>query len=156
MFDWSHADGNVLAANQVTKPTAKDVDQVIRSSSPNFIGAGHGLLHIISENRLRKNIHKWLSPSDPSTNHNIACDTHNKKTATWFFQGNIFREWKSTGSLLWIHGKRAFLSLLTGYPLTRSRIIAGSGKSILWLVDVYLYPSCVTNVFCQFHDHPRY
>jgi hypothetical protein len=28
----------------------------------------------------------------------------------WFFQGSIFIEWKSTGSLLWIHGKRAFLS----------------------------------------------
>ena len=107
MFNWSHADGNALAANEVTKPTAKDVDQVIRSSS-NFIGASHGLLHIISENRLRKNIHKWLSPPDSSTNHNFACNTYNKKTATWFFENSIFRKWKSTGSLLWIHGKRAF------------------------------------------------
>ena len=64
-------------------------------------------LHLIPGNQLRENIHKWLSPPDPSTNHNIACDTHNKKTASWFFQGSIFREWKSTGSLLWIHGKRA-------------------------------------------------
>ena len=56
------------------------------------------------------NIHKWLSPPDPSTNHNIACATHQKRTANWFFQGNIFTAWKSTdsGSLLWIHGKRAF------------------------------------------------
>jgi hypothetical protein len=56
-------------------------------------------------NQLRENVHRWLSPPDPSTNHNIACDTHNKKTASWFFQGSIFREWKSTGSLLWIHGE---------------------------------------------------
>jgi hypothetical protein len=55
---------------------------------------------------LRESIHKWLSPPDPSTNHNIACGTYNKKTASWFFQGSIFQEWKSTGSLLWIHGKR--------------------------------------------------
>ena len=112
MFNWSHADGSALAANQVTKQIANDVDQV-NGSSPNFIGTRHGLLHVISENRLRKkleNIHKWLSPPDPSTNHNIACDTYNKKTATWFFQGSMFREWKSTGSLLWIHGKRAFSS----------------------------------------------
>ena len=111
MFNLSHADGNALTAIQVTKQTAKDVEQDDRSSSPNFICAGHGyhgFLHIISENQLRKDIHKWLSPPDPSTNHNIACDTYNKKTATWFFQGSIFREWKSTGSLLWIHGKRAF------------------------------------------------
>jgi hypothetical protein len=67
----------------------------------------HGPLHIISEIQLRESIHKWLSPPNPSTNHNIACGTHHKKAATWFFQGSIFREWKSTSSLLWIHGKRA-------------------------------------------------
>ena len=105
MFNLSHADGN--ATKQVTKQTSNDIDQVKRSSF-NFISAGHRLLHTISENQLRENIHKWLSPTDPSTNHNIACSTHHKKTATWFFQGSIFREWKSTGSLLWIHGKRAF------------------------------------------------
>jgi hypothetical protein len=69
-----------------TQQTAADVDQVKR-------------------NQLRESIHKWLSPPDPSTNHNIACGTHHKKTASWFFQGIIFQEWKSTGSLLWIHGK---------------------------------------------------
>ncbi|KAF8488039.1 hypothetical protein F5888DRAFT_1623654 [Russula emetica] len=61
----------------------------------------------------RKSIHKWLSPPDPSTNHNIACGTHHKKAAKWFFEGNIYQDWKSKGSLLWIHGK------------------SGSGKSIL-------------------------
>ncbi|KAI0269599.1 hypothetical protein BGY98DRAFT_879076, partial [Russula aff. rugulosa BPL654] len=50
---------------------------------------------------------RWLSPPDPSTNHNIACATHHKKAATWFFQGNIYKEWKSKGSLMWVHGKRA-------------------------------------------------
>jgi len=61
------------------------------------------------ENQLRESIHKWLSPPDPSTNHNIACATHLKRTAAWFFQGTIFREWKnqSGAPLLWIHGKRA-------------------------------------------------
>ncbi|KAI0266891.1 hypothetical protein BGY98DRAFT_1102427 [Russula aff. rugulosa BPL654] len=63
-------------------------------------------------NQLRESIHKWLSPPDSSTNHNIACGTHHKKTATWFFEGSIYKEWKSR-FLLWIHGK------------------PGSGKSIL-------------------------
>ncbi|KAI0261300.1 hypothetical protein BGY98DRAFT_1104476, partial [Russula aff. rugulosa BPL654] len=67
----------------------------------------------VKQNQLRESIHKWLSPPDPSTNHNIACGTHHKKTATWFFEGSIYKEWKSKGSLLWIHGK------------------PGSGKSIL-------------------------
>jgi hypothetical protein len=78
-----------------------------RSSTLNLIGTYYAFLRVISENQLRENIHRWLSPPDPSTNHNIACGTHHKKMATWFFQGSTFREWKSSGSLLWIHGKRA-------------------------------------------------
>ncbi|KAH9173964.1 hypothetical protein EDB89DRAFT_645509 [Lactarius sanguifluus] len=65
--------------------------------------------------RIRTKHRKWLSPPDPSTNQNLACTTQHEGTATWFFQGSIFTEWKSksTTSLLWIHGK------------------PGSGKSIL-------------------------
>ncbi|KAF8496174.1 hypothetical protein F5888DRAFT_1835294 [Russula emetica] len=81
-------------AKMVIQQTANDVDQIKRE-------------------QLRDNVHKWLSPSDPSKNHNIACRTHHKKTAKWFFQGRIYEEWKSTGSLLWVHGK------------------PGSGKSVL-------------------------
>jgi hypothetical protein len=92
---------------QVVEQTANDVDQVKRSSSLDLIITNYRLSCIISENQLRENIHKWLSPPDPSSNHNIACGTHNKKPATWFSEGNIYQEWKSKGSLLWIHGKRA-------------------------------------------------
>ncbi|KAH9010035.1 hypothetical protein EDB84DRAFT_1280103 [Lactarius hengduanensis] len=65
--------------------------------------------------RTRKDHRAWLSPPDPSTNQNIACTTQHEGTATWFFRGSIFMEWKTkaTISLLWVHGK------------------PGSGKSIL-------------------------
>ncbi|KAN0115706.1 hypothetical protein V8E52_006652, partial [Russula decolorans] len=65
--------------------------------------------------QLQQDLCRWLSPPDPSTNHKIACRAHHKGTATWFFEGRTYTEWKSTGSdsLLWIHGK------------------PGSGKSIL-------------------------
>ena len=79
-------------------------DEVKRLSFPNLTSATEP--YPFSGNQLRESIHKWLSPPDPSTNYNIACDTRHKKTATWFFQSSIFQEWKSTGSLLWIHGKR--------------------------------------------------
>jgi hypothetical protein len=69
------------------------------------------VLLILSGNQLRESTHKWLSPPDPSTNHNIACGTHHKKTATWFFEGRIYQEWKTTGSLIWIHGKRSSVPL---------------------------------------------
>jgi len=62
---------------------------------------------------LQKDIRSWLSPPDPSKNHNIARRAQHDGTAEWFTQGSTFEEWKATGSLLWIHGK------------------PGSGKSIL-------------------------
>ncbi|KAH9168672.1 hypothetical protein EDB89DRAFT_1990510 [Lactarius sanguifluus] len=62
--------------------------------------------------RLERN-RRWLAPPDPSTNYNIARDTAHEKTAMWFFQRSIFRDWMATGSFMWIHGK------------------PGSGKSVL-------------------------
>ncbi|KAH9025261.1 hypothetical protein EDB83DRAFT_2657882 [Lactarius deliciosus] len=64
-------------------------------------------------NQLRECLRIWVTPPDPSTNHNIACDIHHGGTAVWFYRGSTFAEWKSIGSLLWIYGK------------------PGSGKSIL-------------------------
>src|SRR5258708_10841074 len=91
---------------------ADGVDRIERSWSPNCIHAGHAGSIIVTGNQLRQDLHKWLSPPDPSTNHNIACSAHHEGTATWFFNGNIYKKWKSVGSesLLWIHGKRASLS----------------------------------------------
>ncbi|KAI0294601.1 hypothetical protein B0F90DRAFT_1756498 [Multifurca ochricompacta] len=74
-------------------------------------------------NQMRDNIRKWLSHPDPSINHNIACDAHHKGTAEWFFQGSAFNEWKSTGSLLWVHGKRTSSPPVVIRPLMTSTII---------------------------------
>jgi len=84
---------------------ANNMDEVKHLSS-NLISADYGALHILSGNQLQESTHKWLSPPDPSTNHNIAISTHHKKTATWFFEGRTYQEWKSTGSLFWVHRKR--------------------------------------------------
>jgi hypothetical protein len=88
--------------------TANDVDQIKRSSSLTLSVLVVEPYAFLSGEQLRESIHKWLSPPDPSKNHNIASDTHHKKTANWFFQGRIYQEWKSTGSILWVHGKRSF------------------------------------------------
>jgi hypothetical protein len=87
----------------------KDAQVMKRQSSLNYIDAEFRVPHVLVGNQIWESLHRWLSPPDPSTNHNIACRTHLKRTATWFFQGSIFEEWKSTGSLLWIHGKRTHL-----------------------------------------------
>src|SRR5882757_7108648 len=86
--------------------TAKDIDQVKRSSSSVHSNTRLTNSSILTGNQLQQDLRRWLSPPDPSTNHNIACSAHHEGTATWFFQGNIFNEWRSSGSLLWIHGKR--------------------------------------------------
>ncbi|KAI9438139.1 hypothetical protein H4582DRAFT_1772108, partial [Lactarius indigo] len=67
----------------------------------------------VDGNQIKQLLRAWLSPADPSTNHIIAQKAQHKGTTVWFFQGSIFIEWKSTGSLLWIHGK------------------PGSGKSVI-------------------------
>ena len=96
-------------ARGVIQQTADDVDQVKRLLFPNRINAGHAGSTILTGNQLRQDLRRWLSPPDPSTNHNIACNAHHKGTSTWFFEGRMYKEWKSTSSnsLLWIHGKRA-------------------------------------------------
>ena len=105
----------VITIDDRVKEIAGDVDEIRRSSS-NFTSADYVVLPILSENQLRECSRKWLSPPDPSTNHNIACGTHHKKTATWFFQGAIYQEWKATGSFLWIYGKRLSVPLSTLTP----------------------------------------
>jgi len=69
------------------------------------------LHHVLKEknkkkrDQLRQNVQRWLSPPDPSTNHNFVRKARHKGTAAWFFESNTLTEWKKRGSLLWIHGK---------------------------------------------------
>ncbi|KAH9060300.1 hypothetical protein EDB87DRAFT_1562141 [Lactarius vividus] len=60
---------------------------------------------VLDGNQIKKLLRAWFSPVDPSTNHVIAQKAQHKGTTVWFFQASTFIEWKSTGSLLWIHGK---------------------------------------------------
>jgi hypothetical protein len=39
----------------------------------------------------------------------MARNAHHRGTATWFTQGDDFSNWKSEGSLLWIHGLRPYI-----------------------------------------------
>jgi hypothetical protein len=96
-------------ARGVIQQAADGVDRIERSWFPNRIYAGHAGSVILTGSQLRQDLRRWLSPPDPSTNHNIACGTHHKGTVTWFFEGSTYKEWKSTDSesLLWVHGKRA-------------------------------------------------
>jgi hypothetical protein len=95
----------------VIQQAANDIDEIKCSWLPNFANARSSRLNLLAGNQLIQLLRSWLSPTDPSTNHNIARKSQHNGTATWLFQGQIIIKWKSTGSLLWIHGKRVFLLL---------------------------------------------
>ncbi|KAI9434800.1 hypothetical protein H4582DRAFT_1855632, partial [Lactarius indigo] len=86
----------------------------------------------LKRGKMLERLREWQSPSDPSTNHIIASDRQLVGTAEWFCKGNTFEEWKATGSLLWIHGKRTSLLLFVTCVISGATCsVAGSGKSIL-------------------------
>jgi hypothetical protein len=132
---------------RVTNTINNRVEEMERSCFPSRIHAGHAGSIILTGNQLRQDPRRWLSPPDPSTNHQTACRAHHKGTAAWFFEGRTYNEWKSTGSesLLWIHGKRVPLTHSSAWHhlITPLLFVAGSGKSILWLVEPSLFLSTI-------------
>ena len=77
---------------------------------PNLIVSDYEELTLLTGNDLRKEFRKWIAPPDPSVNYNAASDAHHEGTAAWFTTGNAFANWDTTGSLLWISGKRTCLA----------------------------------------------
>ncbi|KAH9010699.1 hypothetical protein EDB85DRAFT_1901765 [Lactarius pseudohatsudake] len=68
-------------------------------------------LNRVLTGNVRIDFRSWMSPesppgADPSINYNAACEAHHEGTAAWCTQSNTFADWKASGSLLWIHGKR--------------------------------------------------
>ena len=115
------------------------VDQLNRESQCYFPDLQ--LSQTFTGHSLRDCLRTWLSPADPSTNHNLASGARHEGTAQWFFRGTIFNQWKSAGPFLWVHGKRmCALSISMPSDLTISNPIAGSGKSVLWFVHRYHPP----------------
>jgi hypothetical protein len=123
-------------AKLIIQQTASGIDEMKCSclpTNPAVACCSHS--NVLTGNQLKQLLRTWLSPADPSTNHNTARKAHHNGTAMWLFQGSIVVEWKTTGSLLWIHGKRVFLSLFSSEQLlTDSDMVAGSGKSVIWFV----------------------
>jgi hypothetical protein len=103
----------------------------------NLTNANHESVTFLTGNESRKDLRKWIAPPDPSVNYNAASGAHHEGTAAWCTEGNTLADWKASGSLLWIHGKRTYsITILILLPLTVSGFVAGSGKSILRCVTL--------------------
>ncbi|KAH9955033.1 hypothetical protein BC827DRAFT_912226 [Russula dissimulans] len=92
-------DANVKTTKALTEEIGDDVKVI----DHNVRVAKH-TTDELKRNQSQEKLRTWLSPPDPSINHNTAYKTQHNGTATWFIQGNTFREWKQSGSLLWIRG----------------------------------------------------
>ena len=73
-----------------------------------YVIADHESLTSLSENELRKDFRKWIAPPDPSVNFHSASAAHHEGTAAWCTEGSTAEDWKTSGCLLWIHGKRTY------------------------------------------------
>jgi hypothetical protein len=112
---------------------------------------------LLTGDELHEKIRRWLSPPDPWKNHNIACETYHKRTATWFIEGDAFTEWKSSGSLLWIRGNRVSFIALLHFCIDPddSNLAAGAGKTILRYVMHSILPIAVTHVLDEVPQSSR-
>ena len=60
--------------------------------------------HLGFEERQNK-IDRWLSPPDPSTNHNKALQQRHEGSGLWFLQSHAFAKWRRRrNSFLWLNG----------------------------------------------------
>ena len=114
-------------------------------------------LFILLVSQSREKAQQWLSPSppDPSTNHNIARKAYHSGTTSWFFQGSIFEEWKSSPSLLWVHGKRTSLLSTTPHP-TDSHLCSGLRQKRPVVCYFVLFLPTSTQIIAQLWNNRRH
>ncbi|KAH9055845.1 hypothetical protein EDB83DRAFT_2675938 [Lactarius deliciosus] len=83
-------------------------------------------------NELRKDLQKWIAPPDPSVNYNTASDVHHEGTAAWCTKGSVLANWKTSGCLLWIHGKPGSgKSILSSVIIRDIKSLANAGSAFL-------------------------
>jgi hypothetical protein len=121
-------------------------NRVESKQDPTFVHHLHLYLWWITQSnfvgdQLQDRIRSWLSPPDPLTNYNTARKAHHPDTSTWFIQGDTFKQWKSTGSLLWVQGLRANFSFASRRTTHSFWFIAGSGKTIISYVTTSILHS---------------
>ncbi|KAF8268209.1 hypothetical protein EI94DRAFT_1206363 [Lactarius quietus] len=105
----------ILKATTEVKDGADQTNVAVRQMSNDMEAVKCNVVEVkcvveeVKWEQIAQAIHKWLSPPDPSTNYNTACEAQYEGTTAWFFQGPRFKDWMSIGSLLWMHGKRKCL-----------------------------------------------
>jgi hypothetical protein len=128
-----------------------------------LIPAGGASLNLLTGDQLLRDFREWLSPPDPSINQKSSRRVIYKGTTTWFTQGTFFKEWKSTGSLLWVNGKCTYIlpsapPWLISFPLSSGfgedhTLVRLSTSTVILISygDAY-----IINQFLNRSGHPRH
>jgi len=75
----------------------------------------YSMLSVQRSSKVLDKVLNWLVTTDPSPNHNNACDLHEPRTGTWLTDSKEYKEWKNCATrFLWLHG------------------IPGAGKTVLF------------------------
>jgi hypothetical protein len=77
--------------------------------------------------QLQQEFRCWLSPPDPSTNHNIAQKAHHTGTASWFTESKTFWQWKLRAPY---YGSLAIVRTLI---ISTSRLLVTIPKYYSWI-----------------------
>ncbi|KAI0288057.1 hypothetical protein BC826DRAFT_721154, partial [Russula brevipes] len=93
-----------LAGRTDIEDAVSRLDALTKDENLVVVAKSLELLYEIKRDQLRQNFRSWLSPPDPSVNHNTACKSQHSGTCKWFIEGSTYGEWKKNGSLLWIRG----------------------------------------------------
>jgi len=75
----------------------------------------------LTDNEVRKvdeDVRRWLSPPDPSVNHNRALMARHEGTGKWLLLREDFREWKATDcGVYWLYALGAHCPYILATPL---------------------------------------
>ncbi|KAI0285510.1 hypothetical protein BC826DRAFT_1109310 [Russula brevipes] len=93
-----------MAGRRDIEDAISRLDALTREENLMVVAKSLELLYELKRTQLGQNFRTWLSPPDPSINHNTACKIQHDGTARWFIEGDKIRDWKKNGSLLWICG----------------------------------------------------
>jgi hypothetical protein len=121
---------------------ATKVDHLTCSWFSNFITVDHVGLTSLPVNELRKDLQKWIAPPDPTLNLRTASGFHHEGSAEWCTKGITVANWKKSCSLLWIHGKRKYPTIVFVLSATNDT------RTHSWFWEEYSQVRCSAPTTC--------
>ncbi|KAI0316317.1 hypothetical protein OF83DRAFT_1060548, partial [Amylostereum chailletii] len=98
-------------------------------------------LDAIKKTQVDKEIIRWLSPPDPSTNHNLMSESHHPGTGEWHLRSDTFKDWRTTNASFFLlsgcDGISVVLDALDECPehTERAKVLTVIEELVSWKLD---------------------